>query len=472
MKKKIFNIFIVLTSLLHIACTDQDDNGYDTNLQVNRFIWRGLNAYYLWQPDVADLADNRFANEFEKNSFLSNYTPFDLFNTLKMPAPTDRFSVLFDDYRTLEGILSGNTKTTGIDYSLFYVQGSTTDIYGSVNYVLPNSPASQLGITRGDVFYAINNESLTVSNYKSLLGNETLNIHFAQLSAGNIIANGVVKTVTKIQLQENPIYHYDIINLGTKKIGYLVYNAFLSDYESALNNVFGYFKGQGITHLIVDLRYNSGGSVATATRLASMITGQFSGQVFAKQQWNPKLQNYLLQNNPSTLNNLFTTTLSNGGAIQSLNLSKVYILTAKGTASASELLINGLKPYINVVQIGDVTTGKNVGSVTLYDSPNFTKNQINPNHNYAMQPIVLKIVNASNFGDYTSGLQPNSTFVENRENMGVLGDTNEPLLATALNYIASNGKFSYSFKSNNSSTYFRGKKEVEAFQDEMYLERE
>ena len=267
MKKKIFNIFIVLFSLLHIACTDQDDNGYDTNLQVNRFIWRGLNAYYLWQPDVADLADNRFANEFEKNSFLSNYVPFDLFNTLKMPAPTDRFSVLFDDYRTLEGILSGNTKTTGIDYSLFYVQGSTTDIYGSVNYVLPNSPASQLGITRGDVFYAINNESLTVSNYKSLLGNETLNIHFAQLSAGNIIANGVVKTVTKIQLQENPIYHYDVINLGTKKIGYLVYNAFLSDYESALNNVFGYFKGQGITHLIVDLRYNSGGSVATATQI-------------------------------------------------------------------------------------------------------------------------------------------------------------------------------------------------------------
>ena len=70
----------------------------------------------------------------------------------------------------------------------------------------------------------------------------------------------------------------------------------------------------------------------------------------------------------------------------------MYVLTTKSSASASELLINGLKPYIDVIQIGDVTTGKNVGSVTLYDSPNFGTQNRNPSHRYAMQPIVLKIV--------------------------------------------------------------------------------
>jgi len=89
-----------------------------------------------------------------------------------------------------------------------------------------------------------------------------------------------------------------------------------------------------------------------------------------------------------------------------LNLTKVYIITTKSTASASELVINGLKPFINVIQIGDVTTGKNVGSITLYDSPTFEKEGVNPSHKYAMQPLVLKIVNADGFGDYQSGLVP------------------------------------------------------------------
>ena len=75
-------------------------------------------------------------------------------------------------------------------------------------------------------------------------------------------------------------------------------------------------------------------------------------------------------------------------------MSKVYFITSQSTASASELLINGLKPYIDVIQIGDVTLGKNVGSITLYDYIDNNSLTKNPNHNYAMQPIVLKIANS------------------------------------------------------------------------------
>lgn len=196
----------------------------------------------------------------------------------------------------------------------------------------------------------------------------------------------------------------------------------------------------GITDFVLDLRYNSGGSIATATRLASMITGQFTGQVFAKQQWNDKVEAYYASNNPSSLLNLFTDKINTNASINSLNLTRIYILTSKSTASASELVINGLKPYINVIQIGDSTTGKNVGSITLYDSPNFTKKNVNPNHRYAMQPLVLKIVNKVGFGDYINGLTPNIVVIESINNLGILGDSEEPLLNTAINKIKGGGR--------------------------------
>ena len=125
-----------------------------------------------------------------------------------------------------------------------------------------------------------------------------------------------------------------------------------------------------------------------------------------------------------------------------MNLTKVYILTTESTASASELVINGLKPYIEVVQIGDITTGKNVGSITIYDSPTFGKENRNPKHYYAMQPIVFKIANADNFGEYYNGLTPaeGNLLPENITNLGVLGTTSEPLLSTAIGKITGTAK--------------------------------
>ncbi|NJS16782.1 MAG: hypothetical protein HC787_07750 [Nostocaceae cyanobacterium CSU_2_110] len=130
---------------------------------------------------------------------------------------------------------------------------------------------------------------------------------------------------------------------------------FFSNYESELNQAITNLKNQNITHFVLDLRYNSGGSIATATRLASMITGQFNGQLFSKNIWSPKVEPQL---DSEDKNNNFTNTLGNGSGLTSLNLNKVYVLTTRSSASASELVLNGLKPYINVVQIGSKTAGK------------------------------------------------------------------------------------------------------------------
>jgi C-terminal processing protease CtpA/Prc len=474
-------VLFVLAAFTFQSCQDQDDVAAPSNLEVQNFIWKGLNLYYLWQADVPNLSDNKFVTQTQLNAFLSGYpVPENLFESLLykpeslFPAPgqaVDRFSWIVDDYLELEGQLQGTTNNNGIEFGLSYKSSSSSEIIGWVRYIIPNSNASTKDIKRGDVFYAVNGTQLTVSNYQALLfgSNNDYTLNMADINGGAFTPNGKSIALTKTVLDENPILVNNVIVSGSHKIGYLMYNGFYSNYDTQLNDAFGTLKSQGITDLVLDLRYNGGGSITTATRLASMITGSFKGQVFSKEQWNAKIQSYFDANDPESLKNLFTDKMGTT-AINSVGMTKIYILTSKSTASASELVINGLKPYITVVQIGDLTTGKNVGSVTLYDSPTFGKENRNPNHRYAMQPIVLKIVNGVGFGDYQSGLQPTYILKETIGNLGILGSTTEPLLSTAIAKITGTGKLAQPILGKEFN-YFKDSKSINGLQNQMYLDK-
>lgn len=466
-----------ITLLLFIAlftfqsCEDMDDVAAPEYLEVNDFIWKGLNLYYLWQADVPNLADTRFANQADLNTFLKGYPePETLFDALRVDKSIDRFSWIVSDYLELEGMLQGTTKNDGVDFGLYRKSSDSNDIFGWVRYIIPNSDASTKDIKRGAIFYGVNGTQLTTSNYQTLLLNaENYTLNLADYNNGQITPNGKSVTLTKTELSENPIMINNVIETGGHKIGYLMYNGFYPNYDSQLNDAFGSLKSQGITDLVLDLRYNGGGSVQTATRLASMITGQFTDKVFSKQRWNDKINAYFESEDPGALDNLFTSTIE-GTAVNSLNLNKVYILTTKSTASASELVINGLKPYIDVVQIGDITTGKNVGSITIYDSPTFGKENRNPHHRYAMQPIVLKIVNADDFGDYFNGLEPTYSLKENITNLGVLGTASEPLLSTAIGKITGTAKM-IKKTTGKQFPYFEDRKSIDGLQNQMYVDK-
>ena len=461
------------------SCQDNDDIGAPAYLEVNDFIWKGLNLYYLWQADVPNLADDKFKTQTQLNIFLSGYPqPENLFESLLYkpaslnPAAeaVDRFSWIVDDYLELEGQLQGTTNNNGVDYIL-YKRENSDEIFGVVRYIIANSDASTKNIKRGDFFTGVNGTQLSLSNYQALLfgSNNDYTLNLADYNGGAITPNGKTVALTKTILDENPILVNKVIVSGSHKIGYLMYNGFYANYDTQLNNAFGALKSQGITDLVLDLRYNSGGSIQTATRLASMITGQFTGQVFAKQQWNDKIESYFAANDPESLKNLFTDKMGTT-AINSVGMTKIYILTSTNTASASELVINGLKPHIGVVQIGDVTKGKNVGSVTLYDSPTFGKEKRNPNHRYAMQPIVLKIVNSAGFGDYQSGLDPNFTLKETVSNLDVLGSTTEPLLSLAIGKITGTARMKQSTPGIQFE-YFNDSKSINGIQNQMYLDK-
>ena len=435
-----FLVLVITISTVFISCTDNDDNP-QTSGSVQDFIWKGLNFYYLYQEQVPNLSDTKNTNQNDLNNFLANYeTPEILFESLIFNRQNiDKFSVLFSNYNTLEGLLSGTTKNNGLELGFAAKSGSSTDVFGYVKYIMPNSDAATKPIARGTLFTGVNGQTLTRSNFRSLINQDNYTLNLADYNAGAITPNGQSVSLSKSVYTENPVLLRNTHVVGARKMGYLVYNGFYTNFETELNNAFAYFKGENVTDLILDLRYNSGGSIATATRLASMITGQFNNQIFSQQQWNSKILSRL---SPESLYDRFTNKLGNGAAINSLDLTKVYILTTGSSASASELVINCLKPYINVVQIGTKTVGKNVGSITVYDSPTFRKKDVNPNHNYAMQPIVIKTLNVVGFGDYSSGIEPSTANLlpEDLGNLGVLGNPNELLLAKALNIISLGGR--------------------------------
>lgn len=133
--KRFYAIFIIILTfcLIPISCSDDyDDN--PTSASVNDFIWQGLNQYYYWLEQSPDLADNRFDSDNAYYSFLEGYTPSNLFNHLLFEKGiTDRFSVLYSDYNTLEQALTGNLETTGMEFKLY--QYNTNSVFGVVTYV-------------------------------------------------------------------------------------------------------------------------------------------------------------------------------------------------------------------------------------------------------------------------------------------------------------------------------------------------
>ena len=452
MKK--FKFCLLALILVFSSCKKSDDEDpniirIETDLEIIDFIWKGLNQYYYWQESVVNLSDSKKESESEYAYFLSqNPDPENFFNSLLHP--DDNFSWIVDDYVELENMLQGIDISDGMEFGL-YVECNDQNIFGFVRYVQKDSDAESKGVKRGMVFSNINGTRLTRDNYRDLLFNNSSSsytIRFSEISynqnnqCANIIPGQEDLTLIKSRIVKNPIHISKIIENGGQKIGYLMYNQFLGvvesegkDYNSELNDAFANFLSNGINDLVIDLRYNPGGRISTSINLASMITGQFNNQVFAKERWNSKLMNYWDENSPESLLNRFTNKLGNNQSIFSLNLDRVFVLTSARTASASELLINGLDPYIDVIHIGDFTVGKNQGSITVYDYINDSRDK-NPNHMYAMQPIVLKIGNVAGYTDFPDGLEPDIFIKESLLNPGILGDIEEPLLKIAIDQIS------------------------------------
>lgn len=479
-------ISIVALLLISGACKKKVDpvDNEPVPSDISQFIWNGLYDYYLWYKDVPKLSPDTYPESNDWYAYLNGFaTDYDaLFDDLLYQKDViDKWSWIVDDWEVQEQSFSGISTSMGYDFRLL-IYGTNNDIFGYVRYVLPGSPAENAGIQRGDIFISVDGQDLNISNYYDLLfGQEDYDLGMAEITGNIISPTGQTISLSAVVLQEDPVFMTEVLDIGDgKKTGYLVYNAFTSDFDATLNDAFGYFFSEGIDRLILDLRYNGGGSIRTAVHLASMIHTTESNKVFSRNSYNDKLQSYVISEygagfvTETFTDELDTTTINHPvppglPAINSLGLSDIFIITTGSTASASEMIINGLEPYMNVVQIGENTTGKYVGSITVKDY--YTYSTLNTEHKYAMQPIVLKIANSANVSDFVGGLVPDVAAEEDIANLLPFGDLDEPLLAATIGYILGNPKSSTrsEFMENAQYEFVADSKDVIPFSKEMYI---
>jgi carboxyl-terminal processing protease len=431
------------------ALTKQIDGNLD--LEIKDFIWKGMNFWYLYKEFKPDLQDDAFTSTGDYVEYLDDWSSPEYFFEKVLKYSKDKFSWIVDDYEDLESRFAGIRKTSGANITLGRLRRESNDLVGIIRYVIPGSPADHAGLTRGMLFTQIDGQQLTVGNIDELLGPDSFTFGFAKFTNTGIETTGETAQVTKIQLTENPILISKTLDVDGIKVGYLMYNSFTHNFDGELNDAFAQFKADNVNELVLDLRYNGGGRVSTAADLASMITGQFKGEVLIRTRYNDNIESLLNETSKVTRfdDRIFDGNESDAGheshqsaPINSLNLNKVYVIATRSSASASELIINGLAPYIDVIHVGEKTVGKVQASVTLYDAdiPYYEKTNLNPDHKYAMQPLISTSVNADGEA-YPEGLVPDISQTEMWDNFGILGDPTEPLLATALNEISNNRRF-------------------------------
>jgi len=484
--KKIIVLFL-LGGLINVSCSKDDDtivlgNGPiadpSAGVDTEDFMWKAMNFWYFWQAEVDNLADDRFNNSEDYTAFLQSEADPAAFFDEQLRFGEDRFSFYGSDYEEFTNFLSGVTKSNGLSYGLINYDGNL--VVGYVRLVVPNSDAASKNIFRGEFFTGVDGQTLTLDNYIDLLNgdNDTYTLNMADFANDTYTPNNKEVTLTKEEgFQENPIHITNTFEIGGRTIGYLYYSRFLRDFDENLNDALNQLKSQGITDLVLDLRYNPGGSTDTARFLASMIYGTNTNDLFSRQRWNSKRQENF---SAASLEDYFTDRVSSGSLINSLNFSTVYVLTTGRSASASELLINALDPYMQVIQVGGTTRGKNEFSLTMVDDPLrqgapyiYTPsrvNNINPDNRWAIQPLCGRIENSIGFSDFTTGLVPEIELEEDLYNLGILGDINEPLLARAIQDITGlSGKRDFTVQMPASP--FSGSEMFTPLKDNMILDK-
>jgi len=415
-------IFIVLLAALPACNKDEPEH---PNAYVNNWIYTNMDFWYYWNSTLPKNPDKSLAQEAFFESLLND---------------DDRFSWIQDNFKELQNSLQGISKEAGYEIALFRESADNNNVIGQIVYVKPNSPAENAGLQRGDLITGINSEQLTLSNYQTLLKaiSENHSITYKPYDLLNqAFGTEQTKNLATIEYTENPNFLHKIFNYDDRKIGYYMYNFFATgasqsstQYNTEMDQIFAEFQSVNITDLIIDLRFNSGGAETATTNLASLIGKEVNAsKVFAIREYNEKVTTEIKKDpnlGDDFLSVEFLTKNQNVGNL--LRENRVYILTGTRTASASELLINGLRPHMDVFLIGNKTVGKNVGSITLNEDDDV-------NNLWGMQPIVTRSFNSLMQSDYGEGFNPQIFLEDNGFLLYPLGDARERLLNRALQEI-------------------------------------
>jgi C-terminal processing protease CtpA/Prc len=421
MSKSISNlnycIAIVLFSFVFSSCSKKDNlSPQSTTSQTNQFIYNVMKnqAWYLWHEKIPEVNPDLYD---DSNKFLEAL----------MYKELDKWSFLTD----VESYNKLFEKAEYFGFGFSYSFDLNNNL--RVSFVFKNSPMDKAGISRGFKILEINKKTISEINNNNLWGSITgenaagVSIPFKFI---NLKGDTLSKDIIKETVVQNTVLYRDTIQIGNKIAGYLVFQSFLEPSKAELDEAFTYFKAFNINYLILDLRYNGGGMMSIANHLGNLIGGtKATGQIFEKMQFNAQHED----ENTKSQNTFIFSSLSN-----SISPEQVVCITSKGTASASESVINGLKPYFKVVLIGNDTHGKPVGM------SGFQYNQD------LLFPITFKVVNSKGEGDYFQGLKADAYRSDGLDLP--FGNHQESCLKEGIYYLQ-NGSFSNVAKQSTMSKY-------------------
>jgi C-terminal peptidase prc len=361
----------------------------------NLWVRDQLNTYYYW---------NRFLP--------ANINPV-TYNSPEEYLEAVRYRPIDNTYSYIQSAAANDAFFSDSQFIGFGFRQQITNTEARVLQVYDDSPALEAGLSRGDAITHVNGQSV-----EQLVANGTIGTAFGASDIGVVATIDFQKQtgerrqarMTKRLVTIPTVSHTRVMEVDGRRIGYLVFANFVRPSTAALDDAFAAFKTANVTELVLDLRYNGGGLVDVAVHLGSLIGGsRTAGQV---------MLNYTHNDVVGPILNKTTRFTSPD---QALNLQRLFVLTTRASASASELIINSMRPYMPVIVIGDTTYGKPVGQYGLRFCEKI------------LAPVAFSIKNASGEGDFFDGIAP--TCAAGDDYLHQLGDAAEASFSEALSYM-------------------------------------
>jgi C-terminal processing protease CtpA/Prc len=394
---------------------DSNETEDDAVRQQNLWTYNQMKSDYFWEAHLPDTARLSFA-DYPKTFFSGLLYKEDRFSWIEINSDYDASS-LYDRY--------------GLEYEVYDTPATDAPLCRAL-LVRKNSVAERAGMKRGDWFtlgqespQGVEVETGRLHNSRFIPDGQTLRLE-AGRQTRSLEAGDEQEGTGSVELDT-------IYRTGGKVVGYVFYNEFMdagsliaNPYRAELRNIFGRFREEGVTELIVDLRYNPGGYVSICQYLGSLILkDEYLGEVSGYHSFNRKLA---LEQYDKTGNEEEVLYFPSKNAIAGNNLGvdRAYFIITRRTASASESLINSLSPFIGVTKIGSTSTGKGVGSWTIQSRE----------YEWQLQPITFRYYNSQHESVPDSGLTPDIPVDETQAGeLYELGDTREEMLRVALEEI-------------------------------------
>lgn len=414
-------IALVSTATLVAACGGGGDGGgltpsppppstacsVDTQKQ---FVLDNMLFWYLWNSDLPTNVNlNDFGTAEELLAFLTTFSPDD-----GSGQPVDKFSFLTS--ATSDQAFFGEGQFEGFGFSYREVDTNVLRF----TRVFADGPAGRAGFSRGQQIVALDGRSIAdiqaAEGVSAVLGNDTVTFTLRPVGGNPDGSDDLAPVaITRDIVTIDPVPQDTIIDgSGGRKIGYFEFSTFISTAEPRFAEIFQTYTNENVEEVIIDLRYNGGGLVRTAELLGDYLGGRVAqNEVFSSTEFNLERAG---ANNSQEFFELLST---------SINLSRLVVIASRGTASASELVINGLGPHVDVTIVGDNTFGKPVGQIGL----ELTGCDI------LLRPTAFQTVNSLGEGDFFGGL-PVAPGCEADDDLDVpVGDPSDPNVETALYYL-------------------------------------